>query len=297
MAMTFFMALFYETRILLSKPQLFRFSTLNRAGRRCIDFIRQGMEWQCALYAAPITCSTLGTTTVNGPHDFPNEANLKPTKILDVANRKIQSIAAKLLRLSSPGLPLLRDAHLFLVKTLRPVYSVDEWRPASITLQKGEGSCSQRTAALEATARAAGIPTRVRALAISGSFWYPRFRITRVFIPQTILLVWPQFYVEATWTDFDELHAPVEEMAARAAGGFTNTGESLFEAVSSMPVDFLGKTCGLACAMPGQDLSRFVVKNYGFFDTRDEAFELFGFFQHTLRGRAFELVFGGLKSS
>jgi hypothetical protein len=43
------------------------------------------------------------------------------------------------------------------------------------------------------------------------------------------------------------------------------------------------------------DLSRFVVGDASFFDTRDEALRHFGSFQYTLRGRAFEIVFGGVK--
>jgi len=233
---------------------------------------------------------------VTEPPDSPKAANLNATPILDTGHPAIQRMAAMLLQQSPPAISFLRNAHLHLVRTLRPVYSVYEWQPASTTLMRGQGSCSQRTAVLEAVARAAGIPTRVHALAIKGSFWYPRFRLTRMFIPRSILLVWPQFYVEDKWVDFDELHAPVEQMAAGAAGGFTNSGESLFEAVLSTPVDFLGKTCGLACAKPEQDLSRFVLVNHGFFDTRDEAFDCLGSLQHTLRGHAFEVLFGGRKS-
>jgi hypothetical protein len=184
-----------------------------------------------------------------------------------------------------------------LMRTLRPVYSVDERQPASATLSEERGSCSQRTAVLEAVARTAGIPTRVRALALKGSFWYPRFRLTRVFIPPSVLLVWPQFYVTGEWVDFDELHASAEQMVARSRVGFTNAGESLFEAVAGTPVDFLGKTCGLACSRPEQDLSRFVIANHGFFNTQDEAFERLGWFQDTLRGHAFEVVFGGRTSA
>jgi len=166
-----------------------------------------------------------------------------------------------------------------------------------VTLKKGRGSCSQRAALLEAIARAAQIPSRVHGFAVKGSFWYPRFRFTRFFIPKTVLLVWPQFLVEDKWLDFDELHASIDQIAARAPGGFTNSGESLFEAVVDTPVDFLGKTCGLSCARPEHDLSRFLLKDCGVFDTRDDAFERLGSFQHTLRGRAFELVFGDRKSS
>ena len=116
-------------------------------------------------------------------------------------------------------------------------------------------------------------------------------------IPNVVLLVWPQFYIEEEWLDLDELHAGMAELVTKSTTGFTNTGESLFEAVVGKPVDFLGKTCGLACSRPEHDLSRFLVHDSGLFDTRDEVFEQFGSFQHTLRGRAFELVYGGRTSS
>jgi len=98
------------------------------------------------------------------------------------------------------------------------------------------------------------------------------------------------------WVDLDELYSPMALLVA-TSHGFRNDGESLFEAIQKTPVDFLGKSCGLACAKPEHDLSKFVLNDEGFFDTRDEAFERFGSFQNTLRGRAFELVFGGRKSS
>jgi hypothetical protein len=134
-------------------------------------------------------------------------------------------------------------------------------------------------------------------LQIKGTFWYPRFRLSRWFIPKGILLVWPQFFLQQTWVDFDELYAPVAELAALASQGFSNEGETLFEAVQKTPVDFLGKTRGVVCARPEHDLSRFVLNDSGFYDTRDEAFKRFGSFQSTLRGRAFEAVFGGRRSS
>jgi Transglutaminase-like superfamily len=229
--------------------------------------------------------------------NFPSPSNLIGTAILDIHHEKIMGLATILSRSDQSGLEFLRTAHLHLVQALRPVYSVNEQQQASLTLQKRRGSCSQRTAVLEAIARAGGVPNRVHAFAVEGRFWYPRFRFTKPFIPDSVLLVWPQFYVGDRWLDFDELHAPIDQMAADAKGGFTNAGESIFEAVKNTPIDFMGKTCGLACSRPEHDLSRFLVENYGLFDTRDEAFEQFGSFQHTLRGRAFELVFGDRKSS
>jgi hypothetical protein len=66
--------------------------------------------------------------------------------------------------------------------------------------------------------------------------------------------------------------------------------------VGSASVDFLGKSCGMACARAEHDLSQFVISNAGLFDQRDEALEKLGSFQHTLRGRAFEFLYGGRKS-
>lgn len=110
------------------------------------------------------------------------------------------------------------------------------------------------------------------------------------------LLLWPQFFLDGAWLSFDELYGSTEELAARAKHGFANNSESLFEAVENTPIDFVGKTCRLACARPEHNLSRFVASNEGTFDTRDEALERFGSLQFTLRGRAFELLYGNRKS-
>lgn len=228
--------------------------------------------------------------------NFPSSDNLKATTILDSEHRDIRNLAENL-EPNGPGLAFLRNAHLRLIQLLRPVYSVNEWQPASTTLQNRQGSCSQRAAVLEAIARAAKVPTRVHAFFVKGTFWYPRFRLTRIFIPDAVLLVWPQFYVEKEWLDLDELHAPMPALVAKSGRGFTNTGESIFEAVTETPIDFLGKSCGLACARPEHDLSNFLLRDQGLFNTRDEVFERFRSFQHTLRGLAFELLYGGRRSS
>ncbi len=223
------------------------------------------------------------------------QANLKATAILDFDSEEIRTLAGCLREPDQSDRVFMQKAHLRLCQILRPVYSVDEWQPASTTLRTRKGSCSQRMACLESLARAAAIPTRVRALRVKGTFWYPRFRFSRPFIPKRILLLWPQFFLAGTWVDFDELHSSMDRLAMESLG-FSNTGESLFEAVQNTPVDFLGKTCGLACAQPDHDLSKYVSSDEGFFDTRDEVFQRFGSFQHTLRGRMFELIFGGRSS-
>ena len=231
------------------------------------------------------------------PADHANANNIKATPICDAEHEDIQRASRALRESQADELLFLRQSHEYLKRTVRPVYSVNEWQPASRTLQNRQGSCSQRSAVSETIARAAGIPTRVHAFGIKGSFWYPRFLIARFFIPRSILLVWPQFYIRGRWLDFDELHGSMDELASKADGGFTNSGESIFDAVSNTPVDFLGKTCGLACSRPEYDLSKYLETDHGMFDCRDDAFDRLGSFQKTLRGRAFELVYGGRKSS
>jgi len=227
---------------------------------------------------------------------LPTLVNLTATPILDIDHEEVQRLAKIVAEPELADRARVQKAHLLLVQELRPVYSAKEEQPASRTLRNKRGSCSQRMACLEAIARALGIPTRVRAFHVKGSFWYPRFSLSRHFIPQRILLVWPQFFLQGLWADFDELYAPAAQLAAAATHAFTNDGESLFEAVQNTPVDFLGKTCGLACAKPEHNLSHFILSDEGFFDTRDEAFHCFGYFGRTLRGRAFEILFGDRKS-
>lgn len=232
--------------------------------------------------------------------DAVTAAHLAVTPILDHDHRAVRGVAELLARGGCGGRLFVQAAHRHLAGAVAPVYTVEEHQSASATLLKGRGACSQRMACLEAVARARGVPTRVRALWIDGRFWYPRFRLARRFIPPAVLLAWPQFHLEGAWADFDELYAPAPEMAARHPGAFANDGETLFEAVRHTAVDWRGKTrdCGgPSCATgAGADLSRWVVRDDGFFETRDALFARFGTFRRTLRGAAFEVVFGGRKS-
>jgi hypothetical protein len=225
----------------------------------------------------------------------PNSANLKATAILDHTEMSICALAAELRREHSHDRELLQAGHRHLSESVRPVYTLDEWQPTSRTLLKRVGSCSQRMACLEAVARAAGVATRSRALRVSGKFWYPRFRGLSLFIPKSVILVWPQFFIDGIWVDFDELYGPLSDLAKRADRAFSNDGESVFDAVAHTPVDFLAKTCGAGCSSDF-DLSRFIMAHEGFFDTRDEVFERFGSLHATLRGWAFRIFFGGRKS-
>lgn len=180
--------------------------------------------------------------------EAPNAANLRATGILDCSEPSISGLATEFRRQHRQGRDLLQAVHRPLVEVVKPVYTLDELQPASHTLRKRMGSCRQRMACLEALSRTAGIATRSRALCVSGRFWYPRFRVLSMFIPRSILLLWPQFYFDGAWVDFDDLYGSPEDLAGRADHGFLNDGESVFDAVAPTPVDFLAKTCRAGCS-------------------------------------------------
>ncbi|MFM7107129.1 MAG: transglutaminase domain-containing protein [Planctomycetaceae bacterium] len=220
--------------------------------------------------------------------------NLRPTRILDHASDRVQAVVRRLPGPSGATRGWLQAAYRLLRDDVRPVYTVDELQPTSVTLAKGRGSCSQRFACLESLARAAGIGTRVRGLWMAGRFWNPRFPLAAPFIPAQILLAWPQFHVDGAWTGVESLFELPARMAERNPLAFANDGETLFDAIDHLAVDFEGTTA--ACGAGGCDLSGFVVGEAGLFESRDELFAGSRLFQHTLRGRVFELLYGGRKS-
>lgn len=217
---------------------------------------------------------------------------LAPTEILDFQHPSVRSVEKEISTLNPPSREFLQAAHQRIAELVRPIYTVDEHQPVSVTLSKQRGSCSQRMACLEAVGRAHGIPSRVRALWVDGRFWNPRFRLLAPFIPRRILLLWPQFRIDGKWIDFDELYGSPHELGVKGTGRFTNDSETLFEAVQLTSVDFCGKskTCNPPCAS-SVDLSHWVLADSGFFDTRDEALSRLGSMDKTLRGRIFELIF------
>lgn len=223
--------------------------------------------------------------------------DLIATAILDFHHSAVQEFIDLVIPTNSSDRAFVQAAHRKVSDVIRPIYTIDEFQPTSKTLLKKKGSCSQRMACLESVCRAKSIATRLRALWISGSFWYPRFRYVKAFIPGRILISWPQFYLDEQWVDFDEIYSSVTELADNKKRGFTNSDETLFEAVEQTPVDFLGKSvqCKSNCA-PTVNLSQFVLADAGFFHTRDELYKQLGSFQHSFRGRAFEAIFGGRKS-
>jgi transglutaminase-like putative cysteine protease len=220
--------------------------------------------------------------------------NLRPTRILDYKSESIQAVVRRARTSTGAARGYLQAAYLLLREAVRPIYTVDELQPTSVTLSKGRGSCSQRFACLESLARAAGIGTRVHGLWVAGRFWNPRFRFTAAFIPSRILLAWPHFHLDGTWIGVEELFASPAHLASRNPQAFANDGESLFDAIDHTAVDFGGTTAG--CASGACDLSGLVVGDAGVFDSRDDLFANRPLFQHTLRGRAFELLYGGRRS-
>jgi transglutaminase-like putative cysteine protease len=221
--------------------------------------------------------------------------NLRPTRILDFMSDRVQAIVRRVQAPPADGRAYLQTCHRLLRDAVRPIYTVDELQPTSVTLAKGRGSCSQRFASLEACARAAGIATRVHGLWVKGRFWNPRFRCTKAFIPSRILLAWPQFHLHGAWVGVESLFDSPTRLAAQNPGAFTNDGETLFDAIDHVAIDFRGSTA--ACGAGGCDLSGFVAGDAGVFESRDELFAAVPLFQHTMRGRAFELLYGGRKSS
>jgi hypothetical protein len=246
-----------------------------------------------------------------------NPRNLEPTPILDYDAPAIAQLAASLRAATDVDASAntravagagsvagaganaggseeryLQAAHAAISERIRPIYTIKERQPVSQTMARRCGSCSQRLACLEAVARRGGIGTRVRALWVAGRFWNSRFPLTRAFIPDRVLLGWPQFRVDGEWRGIEDIFGPLEDRGKEATA-FTNDGETLFEAVRSTAVDFEGRTrvCASAC-----DLSHFVIDHGGLFDTRDELFARLGSLEDTWRGRAFERLYAGRSS-
>jgi hypothetical protein len=198
---------------------------------------------------------------------------LASTPILNLRDHRVQSLLTRARALASGSeRALLVAAHQLICTEVRPVYALDDQQPVSRTLERGRGSCSQRLAALEAVARAAGVPTRVRGLLVDGSFWYPRFPRLRWLVPHEVVLAWPQFRLDGIWVDASQLYGSLDELSARGVRGFANTGgQTLFEALGSTAVDWDGRLCAAnGCAT--FDLSAVVRVDLGHFPSRDALF-------------------------
>lgn len=201
----------------------------------------------------------------------PTEAgSADATAILDHGSVAIVRLVDRARRaaVSRDQVAVLEAAHSIIREDVRAVYSLAENTPASRILARGFGSCSQRLAILESAARSIGVATRVRALLIDRSFWYPRFPGLGFALPDRILLAWPEFAVDG-WRPASELFGSI---GCRGGGSFTNSGsETLFEAAGRCAVDRDGRADGGTF-----DLSRFVRADYGYFASRDDVFRALG---------------------
>jgi hypothetical protein len=224
----------------------------------------------------------------------PTRGNVTTTAILDFESHATR-MALKEIGSYESTRKFVQQAHRYLVRELRPTYSVRELQPASKTFQMRMGSCSQRLACLESFSRAAGVATRVRAFQIDGKFWSPRFQLLRPFLPHSVLLVWPQFWIEERWIAVDELYCDIETMVREGSEAFSNDAETLFEAIGKKLIDFSGAACAIGC--PRASLSHFVKRDLGIFTSRDEVFAEHGSLENQLSGRLFNLLYEGRSSS
>ena len=227
----------------------------------------------------------------------PVESNFISTDILDYDHPVVKSVVDRV-GIVSDCRKAVQNAHQLIAGLINPIYTVDEHQKVSATIQKSRGSCSQRMACLEACSRALGIGTRARALWISGSFWAPRFTIMKIFIPSKVLLIWPQFHIKNDWVDFDELYEGVTQDTQSGNGRFTNSDETIFDAISHTHVDLLGKSSVSDCntCKSISDLTEYLIEDVGFYDTRDQLLSSLGSFQSSFRGRMFEFLYGNRKS-
>ncbi|MDX3641610.1 transglutaminase domain-containing protein [Streptomyces sp. MB09-02B] len=199
----------------------------------------------------------------------------RATAILDHDDPRVGALARRVESEATPR-DALRTAHRIIARHVRPVYSVEDGRRVSRTLRLGRGSCSQRMAALEAVARAVRVRTRVRGLLVDGTYWYPRFPRLKPFVPEQVLLAWPEFRISGAWVPIGELfESPASDgTSTSTSDGFTNKGgETLFDAIARTGVrwDACGTASAAAC-----DLSAQVVADLGHFDDRDELFARHG---------------------
>lgn len=165
----------------------------------------------------------------------------------------------------------VQSLHGAIATHVRGVYAFDETQPTSVTWTRRRGSCSQRLAILESAARAIGVATCVRGVWVDGRFWYPRFPKLRFAIPDRVLLAWPAFHLGGTWVSASELFGTIDALAKANPSGFTNAGETLFDALVATAIDWDGDTASSAsCA--ACNLSAEVVVDLGYFNSRDQLF-------------------------
>lgn len=198
----------------------------------------------------------------------------RPTPIFDTGSREIVELACEVADGATSPRVRLQRAHGEIGRLTRPVYGVDERQPASMTLRRGRGSCSQRLAILEAVARCGGIATRSRALLVDGSFWHQRFGRFAALVPDLVLVAWPEFQLEGGWVSASDLFPTPEGQRP----SFTNTGaDTLFDAIAVGAASWSPSSDdGIVCSPPEESLVRFLRCDLGIFESRDALFSEYG---------------------
>ncbi|WP_094272328.1 transglutaminase domain-containing protein [Rhodococcus sp. OK302] len=217
-----------------------------------------------------MTCAVMSGLRIGDVTRGDAAGGVHASEILDWGHPSVEQLYAEAARETTSAREFLVAAHRAIQQRIRAVYALDDTQPVSVTLRRERGSCSQRLAVLEALARRHGIRTRVTGLILRGEFWYPRFRRLHAFIPERVLLAWPEFLIDGNWCDVSEVL--VEPTEATSFEPFANAGaETLFDALSRAPIRWTE-----ASSCDCLDFSEFVEKELGTFDSRDALFAEFG---------------------
>lgn len=220
--------------------------------------------------------------------------HLAPTPILDHDHPDVSRLADQLGRGRLLVREYLRAVHRHLLDHLKAIYDLEEHLPVSKILAQGTASCSQRIGCFEALARAGGVGTRVRTRYLTGAYWAPRLPLLKPFLRKPSLIPWPQFELDGTWVDFEEVFGTLEQLEPATEHRFTNRGESMFEAIGHSVVDFSGKLKQRGHARGVElDLSEFVADEREFFDSRDAMFERYEPDPSAVGRALFNMVYGG----
>ena len=182
-----------------------------------------------------------------GAHGAEATGSTAPTAILNWRSAPERALATELLSAEGDR-ALVQRAYGVIAARVRPVYAVDDAQPASRTLSRGRGSCSQRLAVLEPAARPAGIATRSRGLLVDGAFCYPRLLRIRFAVPDAVLLAWPELRLDGAWVSASELFGPARSLPTTE--GFTEPFLSRWPAGASAPASDMTRRRGPARLRP-----------------------------------------------
>ena len=114
-----------------------------------------------------------------------------------------------------------------------------------------------------------------------------------MFIPDRVLLAWPQFAIDGDWCGVEEIYGVLEPRTAGALP-FANDGETLVEAVRSTAVDFEGKDSDLLDGLRPVAFRDGARRNLRRARRSVRSARLI---RDTWKGKAFELLYAGRRSA